>query len=118
MVRQAMMRLVDADLRVHPGTQLTTHHERTDSCHVPLIGEPLQVEHHLNMIAEILWDACRPIERRRGHLSVALLRLLDPSLDLTNGIEVFRHTRSIVRPEGLLETSHLCCHRIEDAAAF
>ena len=87
-VRDRMMRVGHADLRIGAAAELAAHHERDDARQVALVREHLQVEHQLRVLVE----ACAGTPGRLiddGQLSrVLLLGVLDAPLDVANRLEI------------------------------
>ena len=126
MVRQRVMGIVDANLRIRAAAHLPAIHEREDAGDVGLVGQPLQVEHKLDVVAEDLrngsrWlvkqaatesaDGSLPVRRRR-------LSLLDATLDFAHRIKVFGRPGAIARPEARLQSLHVLRDRIENATVL
>ena len=94
MMRDRVVRLVDADLRIRPAADLTTHHERDDARQVALVRQHLQVEHQLR----VLVVACRHAGRLRDHRHRDVLRALrfgqlDPAFDVADRFQIVRQLR-------------------------
>ena len=117
MVRQLMMRIGDAELRVRPRALLTAVHERDHARQIALKRQHLQVVKQPHVLVERIGNADRPIDF--GQLSRALfLGLLDPPLDVAQRLEIVAHFRVVGRAEPLLKLPHARGHRIENAAVL
>ena len=114
-VRQRVVRVGHPDLGIGLRGQLGRHQEADHPGHVGLVGEHLQVEHHLDVLAE------RGRHARRGALDhrQLLVRLglgpLDAPLDVAHRREVVAELGLVGRPEPLPQPRHLAGHRVEDA---
>ena len=95
-VRQRMVRLGHADLRIGPRALLLADHERDDARQIGLERQHLQVHHQRQVIFEHRRRAQRLLHRRQ--LDVALLLgHLDAALDVANRLGVFVHLDLILR---------------------
>ena len=117
-VRERVVRIRHADLRVGLRGQLRGHQERDDAGQVGLVGKHLQVEHHLHVLVERSRDARRrPFHHRQ--LAVRLrFRPLDAALDVAHRGQVVGQLGAVRRPQPLLQARHLAGHRVEDAAVL
>ena len=104
MVRQLMMRIRDAELRVRPRALLASVHERDDARQVALIRQHLQVVEQLHVLVERVGNADRPIDIRQ--LAPALLLgLLDAPLDVAQRLEVVADFRVVRRRRASAEAA-------------
>ena len=86
-MRQRMVRLGHADLRIRPRALFLADHERDDARQIRLERQQLQVEHQRQVILEDRRHALRLIHRRQ--LDVALLLgPLDAPLDVADRLGV------------------------------
>ena len=108
------MRVRHADLGVGPAGNLATDHERGDPGQVGLVGQRLQVEHQLGVLADGVGNPRGLLDHRK--LTRALfLGLLDAPLDVAHGIEILVELRPIAGPESPLELGRTLGDRIEQA---
>ena len=113
-MRQRMVRLGHADLRVRAGALFLADHERDDARQVGLKRQELQVQHQRQVIFEDRRHALRLLHRRQ--LDVALfLGFLNAPFDVTNRFGVFVDLDLILRSELPLEARQLLRHRIQNA---
>ena len=97
-MRQRMVRLGHANLRVRAGALLLADHERDDARQVGLKRQELQVEHQRQVIFEDRWHALRLLDRRQ--LEVALfLGFLDAPFDVADRLGVFVDLHLILRAQ-------------------
>src|SRR5580765_5547499 len=113
-MRQRMVRLGHADLRVRPRALLLADHERDDTREVRLERQQLQVEHQREMILEYRRRALRLLDRRQLEVPL-LLGFLNTALDVADRFGVLVDLRLVARPELLLEAGELRGDRVEDA---
>ena len=110
------MRIGDADLGVGARAHFARHQEGDDPRHVALERQHLEIEHQLRMLGKRRRDAAaRPVHRRQLDVDL-FLRLLNPPLDVTNGVEVLRQLAGVGRPEPPAQPLHFVDERIQDAA--
>ena len=113
-VRQRVMRLGHADLRVGPRALLLADHEGDDARQVRLQRQQLQIHHQREVILERRRDALRLLERRQ--LDVALLLGAgDAPLDVSHGIGILLYLDAILRAEFGPQPGQLVVHRVQDA---
>ena len=98
MMREPVVRVGHADLRVGAGADLASVHEADDARQIALIGEPLQVEHQLGVLFEGRRHACTAARLRQVAI-VLLLRLLNAALDVANRVEILRQLGLVARAE-------------------
>ena len=98
MVRQRMMRLGHANLRIRPRALLLADHERNHAREIALIREQLQVEHQRQVIFENRRCSLRLIHFRQLEIGL-LLRALDAALDVSHRFRVLLDLRAILRPQ-------------------
>src|SRR5262249_5618441 len=114
-VRDRVVRIRNAELRIRAAAQLPAYHERYYAREVGLIGQYLQVEHQLRMVFELRRDTGWLPNRRE--LEVALLfGLLDTTLDVTNSFEIFIELAAVPGSKFSLSSCNLFPYRIENAA--
>ena len=115
-MRDRVMRVRHADLRIGHAAELAAEHERDDARQVALIREHLQVAHQLDVIVVRRRDAGRVIDDRQL-LVALLLGPLDAPLDVANRIEILdRASARSLCAERALQLRDLLAHRIEHAA--
>src|SRR4029453_14304535 len=115
MVRQLMMRIRDAELRVGPRALLASVHERDYARQVALIREHLQVVEQLHVLVERVRNAYGTIDV--GQLAGALLAcLLDAPFDIPQRLEVVADLRVVRRAQLLLELPHPVGGGVENAS--
>jgi hypothetical protein len=88
MVRQRMVRVRDANLRIGPHAALAPHHHRDDARLIGLKGDELQIEHQVDVVLVEHRNTGRLVDRRRQARHV-LLGTLDSALDLADRRQVF-----------------------------
>ena len=116
MMRQAVVRLVHAHLRIRTVVQIARHHEGEDAGDVRLKRQRHQVEHQADMGLVHLGGT----DRRLGHLEVRprlLLRPDDAAFDLAHVVQIFAEARLVAGAKPLLQSRRRLRHRIEDAAS-
>ena len=87
-MRDRVVLLGDADLRIRPLTELARQHEREHARDVGLIGHRQQVVHQPDVLLERVGHADRRVER---HVARGVrFGALDASLDLTQIVEILR----------------------------
>ena len=113
-MRQRVVRVLDADLGVGAAGQLPSQHEADHPREIRPIGEHLQVEHQLDVIAESGRDARRLIDDRkiRGAL---LFCLLNAPLDVAHGVEILRELVAIGGVQRPLDVGNALGDRVEQA---
>ena len=97
-MRQRMVRLGHANLRIGPGALLLADHERDHARQVRLEREQLQVEHQLQVILEDRRHARRLVHVRQIEIPLRL-GALDSPLDVANRLGELVDLRLILRPE-------------------
>ena len=117
MMRQRVVGLGDANLRIGAATELAPDHERDHPGDISPIGEHLQVEHQTHLLLERLWNARRLLDQR--HLGCPpLLRGLDSPL-MSNGREILVNLERSLGPRprprsttaSVIESRMLRCRR-------
>ena len=100
-----MMRVVDADLRIAAAAQLAPHHERDDAGQIGLIRQHLQIEHQ----ARVLGNAAgrRPAARPGNSRAPCSSALLNPPLDVADGVEILVHLDAIRGAEPAARSARL-----------
>src|SRR5438094_387137 len=114
-VRDGVVLLADANLRIRPLAQLAIAHEREDARQIAAIRERQQVVHQRQMLVERVRHAGRQGDRRDGG-AVARFGPLDATLDLAHILEIVAKPRAIAGAERSLKLLGLRRHEIEDAA--
>src|SRR6185503_1412881 len=94
-VRDRVMTVGDADLRVAQPRQLAAHHERRHAREVALERERLELEHQVHVLLERLGDAARRRRRLQPALRALILGLHDSPLDLADVGEILVEPRAI-----------------------
>ena len=113
MVRQRVVRFVDADFRQHDVAQLARHHEGRDARDVRLERHGHQVVHHVDELAEFIRQRrWRCSYRRRG----LALHLLDARLDLADILQVVVEAAPVGRAQAALQPLGLARHGVQHAA--
>ena len=113
-VRQRVVRLRHADLRVGARALLLADHERDDAGQVGLEREELQVEHQLQVILEDRGRAPRLAQLRQFEV-VLLLRPLDAPFHVADRFGVLVQLHLVVRAQLALQIRQLAGHRVEQA---
>ena len=100
MVRQRMVRVRDADLRIRAAADFAREHEGADAGQVGLVGQRQQVHHQLGVLAVVARHADRLIDDRQlpGAL---LLGHLDAPLGVADRLEVLVELHLVARTDGL-----------------
>ena len=93
-MRDRVMRLGHADLRIRPLADLARHHEREHARQVRLEGERQKIEHQRDVLDVRLGHADRRARHVRLRMSL-LLRPLDPPFDLPDVLEVLVEPRAV-----------------------
>lgn len=114
-VGERMVRIGDADLGIGPRAGLPGELECDDPGDVPLERQDLEVEHQASVVGVGCRDAHGPVEVRQGVVLRVGLGLLDPALDLANGLQVLADLGAIRRAELLVQARHLLGDRVEEA---
>jgi hypothetical protein len=115
MMRDRVMRIGHADLRIRDAAELATQHERDHSSEVGLVGQDLQIAHQPDVLVVGCRDARGMIEDRQ-FLVALLLGFLDAPLDVADGVQVLDQLHAIARAERALEVCDFIAHGIEHAA--
>src|SRR6267378_5738941 len=97
-----MERFSNTDLREIPIADLTGHHEGGYSSDFRFKGQSDQIHHQPGMFLVIIRNADRSCGKVQVR-TMLLLRKLNAAFDLTNILEIFRHSVSIGGPELFLE---------------
>ena len=114
MVRDRVMRVGHADLRIGHAAVLVSHHEGDDAREIALKRQHLQVEHQVHVIFPARRDAGGMIDERQ--LLIALrLGNLDALLHVANRVEILGQLRPIALRQRSLQVRELLAHRIEHA---
>ena len=112
-VRQRVVGLRHASLRVGPRAGFARELEGDDTRNVGLQGQNLQIEHQLCMVGVLHRDSDGPIKIRQFPFRSGLLRILDAPLNLADRIEVFADLGPISGPEFRLQPIGVLFHPIE-----
>ena len=115
-MRHAVMRLWDANIRVRASAQLSRHLRAAYSCHISLVGQDKQVEQQVHVVIVCLWHTTGLRHRWQRSVLVVCLRPLDPTFDLPHRIKIVFHRGSIPQAQSAFQTTDTLCDRIEDAA--
>ena len=114
-VRQGVVRVRHADLRIGLRGELRRHEEGDDARQVGLVSQHLQVEHQLHVVLERRRDAGRgPLHHRQLAVGIGL-DALDAALHVAHRGQVVGELRAVRRPEPLAEAGHLRRHGVQDA---
>ena len=113
-MRQVMVRLVDAQLRIRPTGLFAPVHERNHACQVGLVGQKLQIVEQRHVSVECVRNARGPVDVRHL-LRTLFLGLLDPPLHVAQRRQVVVHLRAVCGAERPLELPHTIEHRVENA---
>ena len=113
-VRNRVMRVGHADLRVSHAAVLAPDHERNHAREIALIRQHLQVEHQLHVRFPVGGNAGRMVDE--GQLLVGLrFGELNTLLDVANRRQIFGEFHAIGRGQRALEMRDLFGDRVEDA---
>jgi hypothetical protein len=115
MMRDRMMRVGHAYLRVRHAAELAAQHEGHDAREIGLIGEHLEIAHQLDVIVVGRRNAGRMIDHGERR-AVLLLGPLDAAFDVANRVEILDQLRAIALTERALQMPDLLAHGIEHAA--
>ena len=114
-VRQRVVRVGDADLRIGRAALLAADHVGEDARRVGLVGQQEQVVHQPRVVLERDRDAGRRLQQRE--LAVGLrFGDLDAALDLAHCVEVVVQLALVLAVQAALQPGDLVHHRVEDAA--
>ena len=114
MVRQRMVRLRHADLRIGPRALFLAEHERDHARQIGLKRQHLQIQHQRQMIFEDRRRALRLLHRRQFDIAL-FLGLLDAAFDVANRVRIFVDLDLILRPQFRLQVRQLLGHRVQNA---
>jgi len=114
-VRQRVVRVGDADLRIRRAALLAADHVGEDARGVGLVGEHEQVVHQPGVVLERDRDAGGRFQQRQFAVGLRFGDL-DAPLDLAHGVEVVVQLALVLAGQPALQLRHLVHHRVEDAA--
>ena len=114
-MRQRVVRVGDADLRIGVSADFARQHEGADPGEVGLVGQREQVHHQLGVLGVVGRHADRLLDHRQL-ARVLLLGHLDAALDVAHRLEILVDLRLVLRPEGAAQPPDLVADEIEDAA--
>ena len=115
-MRDRMMRLGHADVRIGPRARLARHLERDDARHVGLQRQHLQIEHQPDVVFPHRRDAGRPIEIGQRRASLCSARWMRRSTSRTES-SIGRRGRDR-RRRARVSGGPVAGHPVEDAAAL
>ena len=115
-MRQRMVGLGDADLRVRPPAVLAAQHERHDPCQIALVGQHLQIAHQRAVIFVVRRDPAGLLHQRQIHRAL-FLGVLDAPLHVAHRGQVLVEPRAVPGAELLLQVRQRFQQRVENAAA-
>ncbi len=100
-MRNGMMAVGHADIRVGAAAELSCHLERDDAGDIGAVGQPLEIKHQLGMFIEIVWNPYRTFQIGRNSVAVwswQPLSVMRCSISRTD-IQVFAHYGTVaLRP--------------------
>ena len=99
MVREGVMRIGNADLRISSRARFPSELEADDPGDITLQSQHLQVEHQPCMVGVSSRYAHRAIQIRQLVVRAFGLGLLNAALDLADGIQVLADPDAIARSE-------------------
>ena len=117
-MRQGMMRIGDADLRIGAVAGLAGELEGHHAGHVRLHRQHLQVEHQPRVVGIRGRHAGRPVEIRQLIVRRRRFRLLNAALDLAHGVEILADAHAIGGAEPALQPGDVVANPVEQAGAF
>ena len=116
-VRERVVRIGHADLRIRPHAAFASHHQRDDAGHVGLEGDQLQVEHQVDVVGVEHRDAGRLVDARGQAGEILSARSIRCSISRIED----RYSSSLRRsagPRSFTQRRRPVAHEIEDAAAI
>ena len=113
-MRQRMVRLRHANLRIRARALFLADHERDDAREIGLKRQELQVQHQRQVIFKDRRRALRLLDRRQFELALFLGSLNAP-LNVANRLGIFIDLDLVLRSEILLEARQLLRHRVQNA---
>src|SRR5262245_10161558 len=114
-VRQRVVRVGDANLRVDANAAFAAQHHGGDAGEVGLERDGLQLEHQLDVGGIVERDAGRLLVRRRHRIALACR---DLQLDLADAGEVLVHAAAVGRAEAGLEARGILARMVENTLAI
>ena len=115
-MRQRMVGLGDADLRVRPPAVLAAQHEGHDPRQVALVGQHLQVAHQRAVLLVVCRNPAGLLHQRQIHRALRL-GVLDAPLHVAHGGQVLVEPGAVAEAQLLLQVREGVEQRVEDAAA-
>jgi hypothetical protein len=116
-VRERVVRLGDADLRIRARALLLADHERDDAREIRLEREHLQVVHQREMVLEHGRDTLWLVHRRQFEI-LLFLRPLHATFDVAHRLGVLIEPSLIAGTEIAAQAGELLVHRVQDAAVL
>src|SRR6188768_682105 len=110
-----MVRLGDPDLRIRTAGLLAAVHEGDHPRQIRLIGENLKVVEQLHVGLESVWHT-RRLYQLRPLPRTLLLGLLDPTLRISQRLEIVTQLGVVRCAQLVLKLLHASGYRVEDAA--
>ena len=112
-MRDAVVLLGDADLRISALAEFARHHEGEDAGDVGLPGGGDEVEHEADVFVEEIGHADGGVE---GGLALVAFGALDAALDFAHVVEIVGETCAVAGAEAAGEVAGFGGNRIENAA--
>ena len=114
-MRQRMVRVGHADLRIRPPADFARQHECADPGQVGLIGQREQIHHQHCMLGVGAGDPHRLVDH--GQLPCILrLRHLETSFDVSHRLEILVEPRPVGPSQYTLQVGDLLTHEVQHAA--
>src|SRR5262249_46638120 len=113
-MREGMMRIGDANLRIDSHTSLAAQHHRCNPGKVRPKRHHLELIHQLRIVGKRYWDPGGFLYCRR-HLTIVLLDSLYPTLDLSYCRQIFVELSSVRSAKLSRQLLRVITHRIQDA---
>ena len=113
MVRDRMVRVGHADLRICHTALLMPEHERDHAGHIALISQNHQVEHQLEVVFPTRGNSRGTLHFRQ--FAILLFRDLDAPLDPADRVEILGQLRAIGGRQSAAEARRFRIDRIEQA---
>ena len=98
-VRDGVVWLGDADLRIRPHALLASDEERAHPRQVGLVGDQHQVEHEVGVLLEVGRNAGRLRHLRQPRDSLCDSAIWNAPLDVPHGVEVAGQLRAVAAAE-------------------
>ena len=115
-VRQPVVGIGHAQVRIGPAAQLAAQHEREHARDVGLPRQRDQVEHQPDVVLEVVGDADGPGQRRQFGVGALGLGQGNAPFEGPDGVEILIEPGPVAVADGALEAGQIVGDRIEDAA--